>query len=148
MIDEILKKVDTPYHEEGGELDKQAGEIPKENPYSPSKKIKEYQEKNNEKLKGTGLKIVNEKIYTFLWVSLVVLVVLFSISMIWGNALKSKFLDKDFSTNVVTNVLPANVTNQVNVEDKDTNNYEINNYYNQTLEVPNITIINIIGNST
>ena len=126
-------------------------EVPKEVPVPPKKKkvIKEYKKQSNEKLKesNVGLKLVSESTMVLFKVLFIILIVILLVGMIWGNAIKSKLLDKPTYPVIHNNIEIPNIS----VVDADVteNTYIINNQNNFTI-INNCTLpdINIEINSS
>jgi len=161
MNKERLEKNNIPEKEIGGvnaevkpkvetKVVKEPREVPKESPVPPiypeqprninrnqvkKEIIKDYN--NKPEVKANGVKLISKKTYNILLIALISIFVLFAINMVWENV---GFAKKDFSDSI--NVNPVN---NVNVTDADTieNEYNINNYYNQTI-INNITMPDII----
>jgi hypothetical protein len=112
-------------------------------------KRKEKMDNFNDDLEKTGYnaKLVPKSRIVGAWIVVVTLILLLTISMIWGNTLRAKMLDKNFSPTI--NVEPANVTVPVQVTDAEQNTYEIINYNNFTIH-NNVTMPSIVfeGNYT
>lgn len=111
-------------------------------------KVKEYKEEykeefnKNPSVKKLDLELVDKKNYNLLKIGLIVFIVL-SVSLIgilvWKNIILDN-MDLNLNNQNTINVEPANVSVPMNVQvnNSDTNKYEINNYNNITL---NATIV-------
>jgi hypothetical protein len=111
-------------------------------------KVKEYKEEykeefnKNPSVKKLDLELVDKKNYNLLKIGLIIFIVL-SVSLIgilvWKNIILDK-MDLNLNNQNTINVEPANVSVPMNVQvnNSDTNKYEINNYNNITL---NATIV-------
>jgi hypothetical protein len=116
--------------------------------YGKEDKVKEYKKEykeefnKNPSVKKLDLELVDKKNYNLLKIGLIVFIVL-SVSLIgilvWKNIILDK-MDLNLNNQNTINVEPANVSVPMNVQvnDSDTNKYEINNYNNITL---NATIV-------
>jgi len=116
--------------------------------YGKEDKVKEYKKEykeefnKNPSVKKLDLELVDKKNYNLLKIGLIVFIVL-SVSLIgilvWKNIILDK-MDLNLNNQNTINVEPANVSVPMNVQvnNSDTNKYEINNYNNITL---NATIV-------
>jgi len=117
-------------------------EIPKEDPIPPVTKREIIKEFNNKpETKQYDAKLIPNSKMLGIWIFMGLLILILLIGMIWGNTLKSKFLDKDFSPIINNNIAQPNVsfTDAGTTE----NTYTINNYNNFTI-LNNVTVPNII----
>ena len=140
--DIIFPKANIPEEEVKPEVEvKKPQEEPKEEPQSFKQVRKENIREFNDKpgTKQYDAKLIPNGRIVGAWIVIITLILILTISMIWGNTLKSKFLDKDFSTNV--NIEPTNVSVEVTDADVTNNDYVHNIYINQTI-VNNVTVIN------
>jgi hypothetical protein len=116
--------------------------------YGKEDKVKEYKKEykeefnKNPSVKKLDLELVDKKNYNLLKIGLIVFIVL-SVSLIgilvWKNIILDN-MDLNLNNQNTINVEPANVSVPMNVQvnNSDTNKYEINNYNNITL---NATIV-------
>lgn len=115
---------------------------PQETRVSKRQVIEEFN--NKPETKQYGVKLISKKTLASMWIVIGLLILLFSINMVWSNVNTGKLANKDFSFNSNPQI-DNNYTNEFNHTTVNHNNYTIVN--NNTIILPDELLIKL-QNST